>query len=109
LFGPVWSMLYLMIAISGWLVFTSNSSGQKRTAMMMFGIQLILNAVWSAIFFGLHQPGWALVEIAMLWIAIVCTILLFRRHSKLAAALLMPYLAWVSFAAVLNYGFWSLN
>lgn len=108
-FGPVWTVLYLMIAISGWLVWTSPVSPSKRTALIAFTLQLLLNAAWSAIFFGLHQPGWSLVEICLLWTAILTTILLFRRHSTTAAALLIPYLAWVSFATVLNFGFWSLN
>jgi len=109
LFGPVWTMLYLMIAIAGWLVWKSSPADSKRLALTAFGVQLLLNAAWSALFFGLHQPGWAFFEICLLWTAILTTILLFRRHSTAAAVLLMPYLAWVSFAAVLNYGFWSLN
>jgi translocator protein len=108
-FGPVWTLLYLMIAMSGWLVWKSEATVSKRAALTAFGAQLILNAAWSAIFFGLHDPGWALVEICFLWLAILCTIVLFRTHSKIASMLLMPYLAWVSFAAMLNYGFWSLN
>jgi benzodiazapine receptor len=108
-FGPVWTVLYLMMAISGWLVWKSPKSTSKRQAMLAFGGQLLLNAAWSAIFFGLHEPGWSLVEICFLWLAILTTIALFRRHSTAAAVLLMPYLAWVSFATVLNYGFWSLN
>lgn len=108
-FGPVWTMLYLMMAVSGWMVWKSTERRSKRTALVAFGTQLILNAVWSAIFFGLHKPGWALVEICFLWLAILCTIVLSRPHSKTAAILLMPYLAWVNFAAVLNFGFWSLN
>ncbi len=108
-FGPVWTVLYLMMGFSGWLVWQSPGPAARRLAMIAFGVQLLLNAAWSAIFFGLHQPGWALVEICMLWTAILTTILLFRRYSTVAAALLTPYLAWVSYATVLNYGFWSLN
>jgi benzodiazapine receptor len=70
---------------------------------------LLLNAVWSALFFGLHRPDLALIEICTLWLAILATVLTFKRHSSTAAALLVPYLVWVSFAAILNYGFWSLN
>jgi len=108
-FGPVWTVLYLMIAVSGWLVWISPKSRYKRAAMTAFGVQLVLNAAWSALFFGLHQSGWALAEICGLWLAILTTIILFRRLSIPAARLLVPYFAWVSFAAVLNYGFWSLN
>lgn len=107
-FGPVWTILYLMMAIAGWLVWKSTTAG-KALALTMFGVQLLLNSAWSAIFFGWHQPGWALLEICILWLAIATTILLFKRHSTSAAMLLLPYLAWVSFASVLNYGFWSLN
>jgi translocator protein len=98
-----------MIAVSGWLVWITPTPVSKRAAMYAFGVQLVLNAAWSAVFFGLHQPGWALFEICLLWLAILATILFFRHHAKTASALLLPYLAWVSFAAVLNYGFWSLN
>jgi benzodiazapine receptor len=108
-FGPVWTILYLMMAVSGWLVWKSHVSASKPRALTMFGVQLLLNAAWSAIFFGWHQPGWALLEMGLLWLALVATIVLFKRHSATAAMLLVPYLAWVSFAAVLNYGFWSLN
>jgi translocator protein len=102
-------VLYLMMAVSGWMVWKSQRTVSKRAALIAFGTQLLLNSAWSAIFFGLHNPGWALVEICFLWFAILWTIMLFRPHSKTASMLLMPYLAWVSFAAVLNYGFWSLN
>ncbi len=108
-FGPVWTVLYVMMAVAGWLVYMSHSSSSKRGAFAAFGVQLLLNAAWSAIFFGMHQPGSALVEISILWLAIVATIVVFRPHSKTASVLLVPYLLWVSFAAVLNYGFWSLN
>lgn len=108
-FGPVWTALYLMIAVAGWLVWRSCASSGKSLALAAFCIQLVLNAGWSAIFFGLHQPGWALLEMLVLWFAISITIALFKRHSLAAAMLLVPYLAWVTFAAVLNYGFWSLN
>lgn len=107
-FGPVWSVLYLLMAVAGWLVWKSKAAG-KAPALTMFGVQLLLNAAWSAIFFGWHQPGWALLEMSLLWLAIATTLALFKRRSVAAAVLLMPYLAWVSFAAVLNFGFWSMN
>ena len=107
-FGPVWTVLYFMMAVAGLLVWKSNAAGNVL-ALTMFGVQLLLNAAWSAIFFAWHQPGWALLDMSILWLAILTTIILFKRHSAIAAVLLIPYLAWVSFAAVLNYGFWSLN
>lgn len=72
-------------------------------------LQLALNVAWSVIFFGLRQPGWAFAEILVLWLAIVATIVLFWRHSRTAALLMTPYLAWSSFAAVLNYAIWKMN
>lgn len=97
------------MGISGWLVWKSTKPGDKHSALSAFVLQLILNATWSGLFFGWHRPDLALIEIVLLWAAILTTILLFRRFSKPAAMLLLPYLAWVSFAAILNYGFWSLN
>lgn len=108
-FAPVWTVLYTMIGISGWLVWKSTRQGDKHSALSAFVVQLILNAAWSGLFFGWHRPDLALMEIVLLWAAIVTTILLFRRFSTVAAILLLPYLAWVSFATILNYGFWSLN
>ena len=78
-------------------------------ALVVYGIQLALNALWSLLFFGLHNPGAALIEIAVLWLAIAITAILFWRISKPAAVLLIPYLAWVSFASHLNYMIWVLN
>jgi benzodiazapine receptor len=108
-FGPVWTILYLMIAVSGWLVWKSAAFNVTRPALTVFAVQLVLNSAWTAIFFGWHRPGLALIEMCVLWLSIVATIMLFRRHSKIAANLLTPYLAWVSFAMLLNYGFWRLN
>lgn len=106
-FGPVWTVLYLMIATSGWLVWrTKQSTG---LAMSIYAAQLVLNGAWTCLFFGLQRPGVALIEIAILFLLILATILVFRRYSKTASFLLIPYLLWVSFATVLNYGFWSLN
>ncbi|MCR9200040.1 MAG: tryptophan-rich sensory protein [Planctomycetaceae bacterium] len=108
LFGPVWTILYIMIAVSGWLVWSRGSLGKVR-ALGIYAIQLVLNAGWSAIFFGLQRPGLAAMEIACLWVSIVATIVVFDRHSRPAAALLIPYLLWVSFASYLNVGFWLCN
>ena len=79
------------------------------TPLTLFAVQLVLNVAWSWIFFGMHQPGWAFVEIVMLWLAIVATMVAFFRCSKIAGWLLVPYLAWVSFAGVLNFAIWRLN
>ena len=108
-FGPVWTTLYLMMAVSGWLMWISSTGKARKICMTVFVLQLVLNAAWSALFFGLHRPDLAFFEIIVLWLAIVATIALFRRQSNVAAWLLLPYLAWVSFAAFLNYGFWTLN
>ncbi|MEZ6132054.1 MAG: TspO/MBR family protein [Planctomycetaceae bacterium] len=108
-FGPVWTVLYLMMAVSGWVMWISSTGTARRLCTAVFVAQLCLNAAWSALFFGLHRPDWAFFEIVVLWLAIVATIVLFRRESTAAAWLLVPYLAWVSFAAFLNYGFWTLN
>ena len=108
-FGPVWTVLYFTMAVSGWLIWKSVGPGNRRYALAAFGVQLLLNGAWSAIFFGWHKPGFAFIEICVLSLAILTTIMLSRRHSRVAAFLLLPYLLWVSFAAVLNYGFWSLN
>ena len=109
-FGPVWSALYLAMAVAAWLVWRERKTPPDvRPALAMWGAQLALNAAWSWLFFGLHEMAWAFAEILALWAAIFVTVILFRRHSKLAALLLVPYLAWVSFAAFLNYTLWQLN
>ena len=109
IFGPVWTVLYLMMGVSAWLVWKKSGFKDSGYALAVFAIQLALNTTWSVIFFGLRQPGWALVEIIVLWLSIAITIAMFHRHSKLAAGLLVPYLLWVTFAAGLNYSIWSLN
>jgi len=106
LFGPVWTALYLMMAVAGWLVW--RQAGWSR-ALAMFAIQLALNAAWSWLFFGLRRPGIAFAEIALLWSAILGTLVLFWRTSPPATGLLLPYLLWVSYAAVLNLAIWRLN
>ena len=109
LFGPVWTVLFLMIAAAGWLVWRRGGFSGARTAMGLFAAQLALNLLWSGVFFGLQAPGLGLVEILILWAAILATILAFRQKSLVAAFLLVPYLAWVTFAAALNAGIWLLN
>lgn len=109
IFGPVWSCLYLMMAVSAWLVWRQVGLAGTKLPLVLFAIQLALNSLWSALFFGLHSPGMAAVEIVILWLAIVATMVAFFRSSKIAGWLLVPYLAWVSFAAVLNFTIWRLN
>lgn len=107
LFGPVWTVLYLAMAVSGWLVW--RRQGFSGAAMSLFFVQLALNLGWSIVFFGLRAPALGLVEITVLWVAILLTILAFRGISRPAALLLVPYLAWVTFATLLNAGIWWLN
>lgn len=107
-FGPVWTTLYILMGISYYLIWESNTK-QKYKAIKIFLVQLVLNALWSIIFFGLRNPGLALVEVVALWITIVLTIKLFYPISKSAAYLLIPYLLWVSFASILNLFIVLLN
>jgi translocator protein len=106
IFAPVWTTLYIMMAAAAWLVWLK---GNSRSALILFFIQLALNFAWSFLFFGMHAPALALINIIAMWFAIVATILAFWKITKPAGALLMPYLAWVSFASVLNASIWWLN
>lgn len=108
-FGPVWTLLYLMMAVAAWLVWRRRDRSAIKTALALFGLQLALNVAWSLIFFGLQRPGVALFEIVLLWLAIAATLGAFTRVSRTAGYLLVPYLAWVSFAAALNFAIWRLN
>ena len=108
LFGPVWTVLYAMMAVAGWLVWRRGGPG-ARTALQLFAVQLALNVGWSAVFFGLQMPGLAFAEILALWVAIAATLRTSWRVSRPAGILLVPYLLWVSFAAVLNFAIWRLN
>ena len=107
LFGPVWTVLYVMIAVSGWLVW--RRAGWVRSAHGMYAVQLVLNMLWSPLFFGAGLLGLAFADILLLAASIVATIVLFARVSRLAAVLLVPYLAWVGFASALNFAIWRLN
>ena len=108
-FGPVWTTLFILMAIAAWLIWRPEGFKVAAMPLTLFAMQLVLNVSWSWIFFGMHQPGWAFVEIVALWLAIVATTAAFFRCSKLGGCLLVPYLAWVSFAAVLNFTIWRLN
>lgn len=110
IFGPVWTILYALMGIAAFLVWKKGWDRKDvRKALAVFGLQLVLNAVWSIIFFGLHSPLWALVDIILMWLAIVWTMVLFYKISKPAMWLLVPYILWVSFATYLNYSIWILN
>ena len=109
IFGPVWTALYAMMAVAAWLVWRWRPAGPVGLPLALFAAQLVLNAAWSWLFFGLERPGLAFIDILLLWLALVATIAAFRTVSVTAAWLLVPYLAWLSFAAYLNYGFWRLN
>ncbi len=108
-FGPVWTTLYVMMAVAAWLVWQQGGFVRQRRALTWYFTQLALNAAWTPLFFGLQRPGIAFVEIVLLWVAISMTALAFHRVSRVAAWLLAPYLAWVSFAALLNFFLWRLN
>lgn len=108
-FGPVWTVLYALMAIAAWLVWRRGGFRINRIALSFFLGQLILNALWSWLFFAWQLGALAFVDIVLLWILIVATLVSFWRVQLLAGALLIPYLLWVSFAAVLNYSVWQLN
>jgi tryptophan-rich sensory protein len=109
IFAPVWSALYLMMAVAAWLVWQRGGLAAQLRPLGLFLAQLVLNAAWTALFFGLHRPGVAFAEILLLWLVIALTIAAFWRVHRVAAGLLVPYLAWVSFASVLNGALWRLN
>ena len=106
-FAPVWTTLYVLMAVAAWRVW--RVTGLKSPAMISYAVQLALNLGWSVLFFGLHQIGLALIEIVILWLAILATIILFWRRDRLAGLLFLPYLAWTGFASVLTHAFWLLN
>jgi tryptophan-rich sensory protein len=108
-FAPVWTLLYALMAIAAWQIWQSAASPLRTWALALFLVQLGLNFAWSLIFFRHHAIGAALVEIVLLWVAIAATTLLFSRVTPISAWLMAPYLAWVSFAAILNAAFWRLN
>ncbi len=106
-FGPVWTTLYILIAISLYLVWNKNKL--KSVALYSFSLQLLLNVFWSTIFFGLHSPVYAFICIILLWLSVIWNMLEFYKISKISAYLLVPYLLWVSFATILNYYVVVLN
>jgi tryptophan-rich sensory protein len=109
IFGPVWTALYTMMAVAAWLVWQRGGFASQHRPLTLFLVQLALNAAWTPLFFGLHLPGLAFAEITVLWLAIAATLTSFRGVSHAASWLFAPYLAWVSFAAALNFALWRLN
>lgn len=110
LFSPVWITLFVLMGISLYFLWEKSLRERKvKIALIFFSIQLVLNILWSILFFGFKSPFSAFIEIVFLWVAILLTILLSLKVSKIAAALLVPYILWVSFAAVLNFFIWNLN
>lgn len=108
IFGPVWTLLFALMGISLFLIWEKGNQ-RRKTALKLFSIQLILNILWSFLFFFLQAPLYAFIEIIILWITILISIIYFYKISKLAAGLFVPYLLWITFAAVLNYFIYILN
>ena len=109
-FFPVWTSLFIMMGISLFLVWQKGWDNKKvKAAIYIFAVQLVMNVLWSVAFFGLRSPLLGLMEIIILWIAILATTLSFMKVSRTAAYLLVPYILWVSFAAILNFSIWALN
>jgi benzodiazapine receptor len=108
-FGPVWSILFILMGVSAWLVWSRRGQAPVGTALTLFVLQLVLNSLWSWFFFGWHMPGAAFAEVLVFWVVILLTLLAFWQVRPLAGALLLPYLAWVGFASYLNFTIWRLN
>ncbi|NNE10011.1 MAG: tryptophan-rich sensory protein [Gemmatimonadetes bacterium] len=108
-FAPVWTTLYVMMGVAAWMVWRVAGFSGARGALSLYFVQLVLNGLWSYLFFGAHLPMVAFFEIVLLWIVILMTFVSFRRVRPAAGALLVPYLCWVGFAAALNYQLWRLN
>jgi tryptophan-rich sensory protein len=106
IFGPVWTVLYLLMAIAGWLIWRIQPRGWHWP---LFQLQLLLNAAWSGLFFTLQRPDLAFAEIVLLWLTVLATMITFGRTHRVAGALFLPYWIWVTFAALLNFSLWRLN
>ncbi len=109
LFGPAWTLLYTMMAVAAWLIWWRGGRRESRRPLKLFALQLVLNGLWTPIFFGLRSMAGGMVVIAMLWCAILVTVVAFWRRVPLAGALLVPYQLWVTYAAALNFAIWRLN
>lgn len=108
-FAPVWTLLYALMAIAAWLVWKQQGFFSARVPLMLFMVQLLLNGLWSWLFFGLQRIGLGLVDIVLLWGVLGATVVVFWRHRPLAGGLLLPYWVWVSYAVTLNAGIWLMN
>jgi tryptophan-rich sensory protein len=108
-FGPVWTVLYVTMGVALWMVWRDGRGPRWRVAVAVFAAQLSINVAWSFLFFGLRSPGWALIDIVLLWLAIVATIVTFFRIRAAAGGLLVPYLLWVTYAGALNLAIWRMN
>jgi translocator protein len=108
-FGPVWALLYLSMAVAAWLVWRHAGFSGAVVPLTIFAVQLALNLAWSIVFFGKHDVALAVVDIALLWFAIVATVFAFRHVSSFSAWLLVPYILWVTFASALNVAIWRMN
>ncbi len=109
IFGPVWTLLYIGIAVAGWRVWRERDSEAVKGAMTCYGIQYVLNLAWSGLFFGLRNPAFGLIDIVLLLILVAMTIRLFLRIDRAAGLILIPYFLWVAFATALNFSIWRLN
>ena len=109
LFGPAWTLLYLMIATAGFLAWRKAGLAGAKGTFALFAAQLVLNAAWSWVFFGLRQPGWAFAEIVVLWATILATTIALLRITRPAGLLFVPYLLWTTYAAALNFAIWRMN
>ncbi len=108
-FGPVWTALYILMGVAAWMVWRERGFGGSSPALYVFLAQLVLNGLWSYLFFGINSPMWAFLEILVLEALIVVTLVLFWRVRTAAGALLLPYVLWVGFASLLNLTLWRLN
>ncbi len=109
IFGPVWTTLYVLMGISLYMIVGLPASEERTQAIWIFGLQMLLNFTWSFIFFKWQRPSWAFAEIILLWISILWMIVSFYKLKPVAGLLQLPYIAWVSFASMLNYAIWQLN
>ena len=108
-FGPVWTVLYVLMAVAAWLVWRQGGFARARTALTLYLVQLVVNALWSWLFFAWQMGGAALADLVLMWVLVGATVMAFWRIRPLAGALLVPYWAWVTFAGALNYATWQLN
>ena len=108
-FGPVWTTLYVLMALAAWRVWRGADGAVRRRALTIYAVQLVLNLAWSLIFFGLRQPGLAFIEVVALLASVLACAVAFWRIDRLAGTMMIPYAAWVSFASALNFAIWRLN